>query len=142
MLTRRILRAALLLSSIAGCAHADSAQDSDLFPTLRPRAAADSACPPTEIHSSQVGANSIALATGCGKQGYYSWNGDAWESPADRAAFELNCPKEQLSSTPLGPTSVGVAGCGQRAVYLFVEVPHEVPRWVMNSASTESSRRQ
>ena len=90
MSTLRLWGAAVLLSSMAGCAHTASAGDSDPFPTLRPRAAADFACAPTEIHSSQVGANSIALATGCGKQGYYSWNGAAWESPADRAAFELN----------------------------------------------------
>jgi hypothetical protein len=37
-----------------------------------------------------------------------------------RAAFELGCPADQVVVTSLGEDSFGVAGCGRRAVYMYV----------------------
>lgn len=56
-----------------------------------------------------------------------------------RAAFNLNCPEDQISLVTLAavpefqanrPTQVGADGCGHRAVY--VKRPGE---WLMNSSS-------
>ena len=37
-----------------------------------------------------------------------------------RAAFELGCPADQVTVTPLGDASFGVSGCGKKAVYMHV----------------------
>jgi hypothetical protein len=34
-----------------------------------------------------------------------------------RAAFEMQCPEHQLELTDLGASTIGVSGCGKRAVY-------------------------
>lgn len=37
-----------------------------------------------------------------------------------RAAFDLDCPEAQLQAADLGGSgSVGVSGCGKKAVYVF-----------------------
>jgi hypothetical protein len=48
----------------------------------------------------------------------------------ERAAFDLQCPKPQLRTQELGnEQTVGVAGCGRRAVYLY-DYGHDA--WLMN----------
>jgi hypothetical protein len=37
-----------------------------------------------------------------------------------RAAFELGCPADQVAVARLGDRSVGVSGCGRRAVYVYM----------------------
>jgi hypothetical protein len=53
-----------------------------------------------------------------------------------RAAFDLQCPEEQLQLTPLGNTTFGnqstppygVAGCNKRAAYVYTS-----GGWVLNT---------
>lgn len=52
-----------------------------------------------------------------------------------RAAFELDCPKEQLHVSDLGGMTMGVSGCGKKAVYKWVS-GHG---WVNNTASSGPS---
>jgi hypothetical protein len=35
-----------------------------------------------------------------------------------QAAFDLNCPKDQIQTVELSEGVVGVTGCGQRATYV------------------------
>lgn len=45
----------------------------------------------------------------------------------ERAAFDLECPRERLTSTVVGD-ALGVSGCGRRAVYVAT-----FDGWVMNN---------
>ncbi|NOU32675.1 MAG: hypothetical protein HOO96_32625 [Polyangiaceae bacterium] len=48
----------------------------------------------------------------------------------ERAAFDLQCPKEQLTTAELGSMATqGVSGCGKRATY--VQAPSG--QWIMNT---------
>jgi hypothetical protein len=50
----------------------------------------------------------------------------------ERAAFDLQCPRPQLRTQQLGnEQTMGVAGCGRRAVYLY---DYGRDAWVMNGA--------
>ncbi len=51
-----------------------------------------------------------------------------------RAAYELECPESQLILTDLGDSTVGVAGCGKKAIYKYAFGAG----WVNNSASDDS----
>jgi hypothetical protein len=51
-----------------------------------------------------------------------------------RAAFELGCSENQLQFRELGESTVGVEGCGKKAVYVWATGAG----WVNNSASEES----
>src|SRR5215213_3510575 len=46
-----------------------------------------------------------------------------------RAAFELQCPESELEVTDLGGWTIGVSGCGKRAIYKGVAGAG----WVNNS---------
>lgn len=35
-----------------------------------------------------------------------------------RSAFDLNCPQNPIQTTPIDERTMGVTGCGQRAVYV------------------------
>lgn len=52
-----------------------------------------------------------------------------------RASFEMGCPEQDLQIVDLGPSTVGVTGCGKRAVYKYVWGTG----WVNNTATTESA---
>ena len=50
-----------------------------------------------------------------------------------RAAFDLQCPEEQIQLTELGGfTTQGATGCGKRATYVRGNVS-----WVLNSPTDE-----
>ena len=49
-----------------------------------------------------------------------------------RASFDLQCPSEQLQVTELDNSVAGVAGCGQRATYVYNN-----GSWVLNSPGAE-----
>ena len=62
------------------------------------------------------------------------------EKGIDRAAFELQCPKQHLELVPLSPpldepiysgAQVGVTGCGKKTVYVYTNAGG----WVANAAS-------
>ena len=76
------------------------------------------------------------LASGCGSTIAESFR----RRGLDRAAFELQCPPEQVELTGLGTpldskakrgSQVGVSGCGRRLVYVFMERSG----WILNSDS-------
>ena len=60
-----------------------------------------------------------------------------------RASFELNCDESKLSWQSLvkgtWPKSIGVRGCGLRAVYLYLEDQFLHGKWVLNSNSKSTS---
>jgi hypothetical protein len=57
----------------------------------------------------------------------------------NRAAFDFNCPREQLVVTDLGGNNMmGVEGCGRRATYVANAAcgggnPADVCTWIMNT---------
>lgn len=73
-------------------------------------------------------------AWGCGRSLFYLYDGSMkkWVSPLERAAFEMNCPKQQMTVFPLDSRTVGVHGCGQRGVYKAVQGAG----WVLDSTSS------
>lgn len=89
---------------------------------------------------------------GCGptiKSGAFTLKKDyadrAFELITNRAEFELDCPKNQLSLVTLNiipdiggdvPSQVGVSGCGRRGVYIK---SHGTTAWVMNTVTTAAS---
>ena len=51
-----------------------------------------------------------------------------------RAAYDLQCPQEQLQLTKLGKSSYGVDGCGRRATYVCRKPDSKnCEDWVLNS---------
>jgi len=48
----------------------------------------------------------------------------------ERAAFELECPKDQLAVTELSGNTFGVTGCGKKAVYMY---SHAASAYVNNA---------
>jgi len=59
-----------------------------------------------------------------------------------RAAFDLNCDKEQMTIVRIDGRTHGVRGCGKRATY--VKECHSFPggascMWVMNGASRDGN---
>ncbi len=54
----------------------------------------------------------------------------------NRAAFELSCPSEQIRTTRLDARTMGVEGCGTKAVYIEScegEGWARTCTWVLNS---------
>ena len=54
-----------------------------------------------------------------------------------RAAYELGCPENQMEVTDLGPETIGVAGCGKRAIYKYTFSTG----WINNSGGEDAERR-
>ena len=79
-----------------------------------------------------------ALLVGCSAQSgrsRASWHDpspqeESMDRLAERAAFDLNCPEEDLQIRSLGDEDTqGAAGCGRRATYLY---DSEHNRWILN----------
>jgi hypothetical protein len=104
-----VTAAAPLVLGLLGCAGSP-----------KPAAATDLGCPEEQLTLSEQGW--LQIVNGCGKEmAYVYWGGDqGWVSPLKRAAFDLSCPKEQITGQYLGENSVGVTGCGKKAVYVVV----------------------
>lgn len=105
-----------------------------------------------------AGAPTQAVTRGCGKRVVYARmckpDGSAcdWysvkklrvEQLLDRVAFEMRCAKDKVTTTSLSPNTVGVAGCGQQATYVW-SCPHgpeffsSACNWVLNSDSRPSA---
>jgi len=83
----------------------------------------------------------VAWIAGCGP-GYPVWSAQAFKDPSSvgikRASFEMECPENQLQVTELGKdsASVGVTGCGKKAVFVYLYGSG----WVNNSAAPEKNR--
>ncbi|MCC6521530.1 MAG: hypothetical protein IT373_02610 [Polyangiaceae bacterium] len=97
---------------------------------LKVKAAADLTC--NQLTLNQL-ANCMYAADGCGRKDVYlsPYCMGQWISPLDRAAFELSCPREQLSAQFISDLSVGVSGCDKKAVYIIGAQGN----WIMNSVS-------
>ena len=54
-----------------------------------------------------------------------------------RAAFEFDCPEEELKVQNLGQDKVGVSGCGKKAVYLYVQTGSHSAEYVNNTGTAE-----
>lgn len=51
-----------------------------------------------------------------------------------RAAFDFNCPEDQLTLIKLDTYTRGVTGCGQKGTYVL----NSTGQWVLNSVETVS----
>lgn len=127
------------LAALAACgAHGAVGQK------LRAKAANDFKCDPEKIETERV-PNTVYYehASGCGRQDWYIYEGTAWVAPTDRAVFEMDCPKEQLTTMPIDRTTVGVSGCGKKAVYVLVLGVNGSmygAKWVLNSAERQAAQ--
>lgn len=67
-----------------------------------------------------------------------TWSVEGFKEPDSgglaRAEYELECPESQLEVTDLGAGTIGVAGCGKKAVYKWAHGAG----WVNNTAIDES----
>ena len=71
----------------------------------------------------------IFLSAGCGK--YHPQSELLMfyhEDLEKRAVFDMNCPAEKLTFTPLGNGTQGVTGCGSKLTYVLAN-----GKWVMNT---------
>jgi hypothetical protein len=59
----------------------------------------------------------LLLAASCvhGREGFIKTDG------AKRAAFELSCNEDALTITEINSNTIGVEGCGKKAVYKLVQ---------------------
>ena len=130
-MSHRTLTLAGLLLVAAGCAASPRADE------LLARSRKDLACPAAQ--EVDTGFMSVAEVRGCGKANVYLYAGgeSAWLSPLDRAPFELSCERSQLTTTILDPKTVGVSGCGKRAVYVAVFPGGDLGKWVLDSVGPE-----
>jgi hypothetical protein len=105
-----------------------------------------------------AGAPTQAYARGCGKRLVYARmckaDGSAcdWysvkqlrlEPLLERAAFEMHCSKEKLTTHQLAPSTVGVSGCEQQGTYVW-NCPHNQDffspacNWVLNNSSARTA---
>ena len=80
----------------------------------------------------------VSLALSLGGCATPAWTVEGFKAPDSggikRAAYELECPEPQLQLSDLGDSTVGVTGCGKKAIYKWVVGAG----WVNNSASDES----
>ncbi len=104
---------------------------------LQARSAKDLGCPTVE--QVETGFIGVMEVRGCGKTNVYVYGGgeSAWLSPLDRAPFEMSCDKSELVTTVLDPKTVGVSGCGKRAVYIAVFPGGALGKWVLDSVSAD-----
>ena len=101
---------------------------------LGPRAATDLSCAPEKI-SIQGDHVWVQKASGCGKETVYLYDPQEgkWLSPLDRAAFDLSCPKTELTAqTLMNNDTVGITGCGRKAVYVIAR-----GNWILNTAESQ-----
>jgi hypothetical protein len=121
----KLLSLVMLLAAAAGCATRGE---------LRAQAAVDLKCDEAALSTKGVWPY-VERVSGCGKENVYLWEHSAkkWVSPLDRAAFELSCSKEAMQTIYLSDRSIGVEGCGRKAVYQLVVGAYQPPAWVLNS---------
>lgn len=53
----------------------------------------------------------------------------------NRAAFDLECSREQLEVVELDTNTKGIRGCGRQATYVWSCGKNQTCAWVMNSPS-------
>ncbi len=83
---------------------------------------------------------SVLFLSSCFYRAYSpAWFQDIGKAKLEsRAAFDLDCPKEELTYTPLSDgryRSVGVRGCNKKAAYVFGK-----RGWLLNSAKEKNEQ--
>ncbi len=76
-----------------------------------------------------LGLGLVMMASGCfvtGSEGHFRASG------LEKAAFDMQCPKEKLEVTKLAPGSFGVTGCGKQTRYEYLAGNAS---WVLNAAN-------
>ena len=107
-------------------------------PSALEHAKADFPC--GQLTETTVG-EGVRKVTGCGTENVYGFDSgtEQWRSVKDRAAFEMDCPKEKLVVHHLGGEEVGVEGCGQKGVYVASTTCGKgtcvFEGWVLNSTT-------
>jgi len=144
-----MFRAALVLAlGLLGCSHAPASPETRNFPEV-PNMNAKRWENATEMAVKELGVTAAQLTNqslgngrfvfqGGGKQTEYAlyclgWSCVWLDDPRVRAAFDLNCPREQLVITYLNETSRGIAGCDKRATYLAQVAQNYQVTWILNS---------
>jgi hypothetical protein len=109
---------------------------------LRAKAAADIGCDAQALSIHGTGMTYVERVSGCGKENvyFYQRGEHQWTSPVDRATFEMSCPKSDLLTTPIDAKTVGVSGCGKKAVYNAV-FDLSGGKWVLNSLDSGANER-
>ena len=107
---------------------------------LRAKAAADIGCDAKALTIRGTGMAYVERVSGCGKENvyFYQKGEEDWTSPIDRASFEMSCPKSGLVTTPIDAKTVGVTGCGKKAVYNAV-FDLSGGKWVLNSIDDKAA---
>jgi len=61
-----------------------------------------------------------------------------------RAAFDLDCPEEQLQVVELGRSARGVTGCGRKASYVCLSgaTASACSTWVLNSEDRNEFKKE
>ena len=73
--------------------------------------------PCTQLHEEFLG-DAVKKVTGCGMENVYGYTNDRWQSPKERAAFDMDCSRDKLTAHDLGSRTVGITGCDKKAVYV------------------------
>jgi hypothetical protein len=110
-----------------------------------------------EVVLKLAGAPTQAITRGCGKRlvfahmchsdgsscDWYSVKQLRLDPLLTRAAYEMHCPKEQLTTQQLAPDTAGVNGCGAQGTYVWS--CHHSPdffsstcTWVLNNSDERS----
>ena len=88
---------AILFALIAGLAGCQFSALKDAQPDF----------PCTQLHEEFLG-DAIKKVTGCGIENVYGYTNDRWQSPKERAAFDMDCPRDKLQAHDLGSRTVGI----------------------------------
>jgi hypothetical protein len=96
---------------------------------LTAQAASDLRCGASEVATTSVG-HLVERASCGGRELLYYGNEERWISPLDKAVFELECPRRELLVKVLDDQTVGVSGCGNKAVYVLSDDTKRT--WVSN----------
>ena len=124
-------RTLVMLALLCGCG-ARSAQ-------LKAQAASELGCTPEAVTSEDLGQwREHVMCNGQDLIYYYDGTAEKWSSPADRAAFDLSCEKDQLKYMVVGNLTVGVAGCGHKVTYVLTSPVFGQYAWVMNTESSKA----
>ncbi len=83
--------------------------------------------------------NGLHRLSGCGQRTEYEMMcvpmNCVWiQSPLRQAAFELNCPQENLQVMRLSASQLGITGCDKRATYVRTCAPGTGCTWLMTVA--------
>lgn len=125
----------------SGCFHTATTTSGTPVTISVPNIAKRLHCAADAVTLIEQGGPGTLLAEGCGNTEMYTQTESVWipmQSLRDRSAFDLGCPADQLTLSPLSERQQGVVGCDKRAVYTYVRTDRYRWDWVMDSSGTSS----